>query len=171
MQRVCAWCNKSLDNVPSIPKEDRVISHGICDDCISNIKAQMGVPLNEFLDGLKAPIFLVDSDVVVIAANTAARGLLGKDPDRIEGLRGGDVFECAYARLPGGCGKTVHCSGCAIRRSVTETYRTGDSHLRTPAYLNRHELDRTRRLDMMISTERVGDIVLLRIDRINFPEE
>jgi hypothetical protein len=79
---------------------------------------------------------------------------------------GGDVFECAYARLPGGCGRTAHCSGCTIRQTVMDTVRTGQGHLRAPAYLNRATPDGVQRIPLTISTERVGDFVLLRIDAV-----
>jgi hypothetical protein len=168
--RICAWCKKELGESSS-SEEQQVITHGICDECALNLRAQMGIPLQEYLDGLKAPVLLVDSDVKVLTANAAVRGLIGKELDYIEGFKGGDVFECAFARLPGGCGKTVHCSGCAIRRTVMDTFRTGESHVRTPAYLNQQVLSETRCLDLSITTEKVGDVVLLRIDRIDIPAE
>jgi hypothetical protein len=161
MTRICAWCKKGLGET-SDGRDSQVITHGICDECALNFKAQSGVSLHEFLECLKVPIFLVDSDVLVLSVNAAAHGLLRKDIDKIEGFRSGDVFECEYARLPGGCGNTVHCSGCAIRGTVTDTYRTGESHRSVRAYLKQIN----QGLDVTVSTEKIGDVVLLRVDGI-----
>ena len=84
----------------------------------------------------------------------------------IEDHKGGEVFECAYAGLPGGCGRTVHCDGCTIRINVMDTHRTGQSRLRVPAYLFRGKPDDSEKTDYFISTEKVGKVVLLRIDTV-----
>jgi hypothetical protein len=75
-------------------------------------------------------------------------------------------MECANARLPGGCGKTIHCVGCAIRRAVTHTFLTGKSHLREPAWLDREKDGKVTRLALLVSTEKRESCVLLRIDSI-----
>jgi hypothetical protein len=82
------------------------------------------------------------------------------------GFRGGDVFECAYASLPGGCGETIHCEACTIRNTVMDTFKTGKSHLKTPAYLLQGIPDNYHEIQFEISTEKVKDVVLLRIDKI-----
>ena len=76
------------------------------------------------------------------------------------------MFECAYARLPEGCGGTVHCSGCAIRRSVYETYETGESRNNIPATLRCDLNNPSHDVIMHISTEKMGNVVLLRIDKV-----
>jgi hypothetical protein len=124
----------------------------------------MGVPLQAFLDSLQAPIFVVDGDVVVQAANKRGYALLKKGAGLVLQQLGGVVFECAYARLPEGCGRTVHCSGCAIRRSVYHTMETGKSLIRVPAVLNCGEASEPDKIVMHISTEKMGNIVLLRVD-------
>ena len=164
MRRVCAWCGKKLGEPSSGCAENGPVTHGICDGCASNLAAQSGVPLQEFLDGLGTPVLLVDSEGTIVTANTAVRAMLGKALDLIEGFKGGDVFECAFARLPEGCGNTVHCSGCMIRRTVMDTHHTGENHLLAPAYLNQQTSAGIRVLDLSITTEKAGDIVFLRID-------
>lgn len=109
-------------------------------------------------------MIVIDSDARVLTANKQAREALHKDQKSIHGFRGGEVFECAHAKLPGGCGNTVHCSGCTVRRTVMDTMETGRSHLHTPAYLHHGTPENFRRVDYFISTEKVGDAVLLRID-------
>jgi PAS domain-containing protein len=167
MRRSCAWCGKELGGPASDRQADQIISHGLCERCAHHLHAQMGLPLLEYLDGLGAPIVVVDADVTVRMANQRACALLKRDLSMVQGKKGGEVFECAYALLPGGCGYTMHCSGCAIRRAVTETYRTGRSCLRVPACLHPDTPGAEREVELLISTEKVGEVVLLRIDEVD----
>jgi PAS domain-containing protein len=166
MKRVCAWCRKNLGTVPSDVHSDAVITHGICHECAFHLRAQVGMPLRDFLDGLGAPVLLVDSNGNIKTANKAVRRFLNKDLPRIEGYKGGNVFECAHATLPEGCGKTVHCSGCTIRRTVMDTLNSGKGHEKVPASLKRETRHGSQYLRLLISTEKVQDVVLLRIDEI-----
>jgi PAS domain-containing protein len=124
------------------------------------------MPLRAFLDGLGVPVLLVDPEGNIKTASRDARKILSKDLPEIEGYRPGEVFECANAMLPGGCGKTSHCSGCAIRRTVTDTFETGKSHEKVKAYLKQETGGARQRLSLLISTEKVGEVVLLRIDEM-----
>ena len=143
-----------------------MITHGICKNCRDNILFQLGVELGSFLDSLDAPVVLVDGGGTIVTANNPARMLLCKELPEIEGYRGGEVFECAYARLPEGCGNTTHCSGCAIRRTVMQTHGTGRTFMRVPATLNQNTPEEPQKVNLLISTERLADLVLLRIDKL-----
>jgi len=81
------------------------------------------------------------------------------------------VFECANAKLPEGCGNTIHCSGCTIRRNVMDTQETGRRHFRVPAYLNQGNPESYQQIRFLISTEKVEGIVLLRIEEVGNNEE
>ena len=166
MKRVCAWCKSEFGTGTGEPEQQESISHGICDACRRRLGAQRGIALREYLNMLEVPVLAVDSDVVVKIANDEACRLVCKQPQDIADRKGGDVFECSYARLPGGCGKDVHCSGCTIRLTVEETYRTGNPRLRVPAFLRYGGPGAERDISMHVSTEKVGDLVLLRIDRV-----
>jgi len=166
MKRVCAWCKKEISRVDSQKHSENAITHGICGSCRDNLLFQMGVELDVFLDSLKLPIVVVDREGSIVTANHQARTLLRKRLPEIEGYRGGEVFECAYARLPEGCGNTTHCSGCTIRKTVMETHGTGRSLLRVPARLNRNDPQDPEKIRLLISTERLSDLVLLRIDKM-----
>jgi hypothetical protein len=96
--------------------------------------------------------------------NEEALRFTGADPDEIGGKLLGDVFECANATLPGGCGRTVHCSGCAIRKAVEQTWETGTPQVRVPATLQARDATALPVVALEISTEKVGEQVLLRID-------
>jgi len=162
MSRQCTWCNEALTAGPS--PDRRKIADSVCGDCSENFVFQMGVPLQAFIDSLQAPIFVVDSDGLVQAANRWGYSMLRKGTSQVLKQPGGVVFECAYARLPGGCGSTVHCSGCAIRRSVYHTRETGKSLTNVPAVLNRGDASEPEKVVLRISTEKMGNIVLLQVD-------
>ena len=166
MRRICAWCRKELQGVDSQAGTENVITHGICRNCRDNILFQLGVELEAYLDSLQVPIVLVNREGIVVSVNNQAKTMLCKDLAEIKGYKGGEVFECAYARLPEGCGNTTHCSGCTIRRTVMETYGTGKSFLRVPATLNQNSPEDPKETDLLISTERIAELVLLRIDKI-----
>jgi len=169
MLRMCAWCRKQIGTSNQSVHANDVVSHGICKSCTDNLTFQMGVLLTRFLDTFPEPIVAMDGNCLVRTANSAACRVLGKQAAAMERRLGGDVFECAYARLPEGCGRTIHCSGCAIRRAVTNTYQTGQPHYRIPAALNREDPDHPLSIAMFITTVKVNDLVLLRVDRMDDP--
>ena len=163
----CGWCAKRLDDLSdSVLEADESqypVSHGICPDCQDNFEFQMGVDLHRFLDSLKVPVVVVNQTGAIQTANETMRSILGKNLSEIEGYQGGNVFECAHARLPEGCGNTIHCSGCTIRRAVMRTFASGVSETRTPATLIRSNDGSPNRFELLISTEKVGNKVLLQI--------
>jgi PAS domain-containing protein len=142
---------------------DRRPAASLCISCRENFAFQLGVPLQAFIDSLPVPIFVVDDDVKVKAVNREGRALIGKGAQEILERLGGVVFDCAYAQLPEGCGKTVHCSGCAIRRSVRHTWLTGEPLVDVPATLNCSRAEEEK-VALHISTDRMGDIVVLRVE-------
>ena len=161
MRRVCAWCSATLieDGEEAVP-----ISHGICEPCAGRMLSETRASVREFLEGLVAPVFLVDGGGRIHAANGGARALVGKSNADIEDRLGGDVIECANARLPGGCGKTVHCQACTIRNSVTETLATGTPRLNVPATQDVYTDRGVAQKRFLVSTERAGSMVLLRVE-------
>ena len=167
MNRVCSRCGGELESGVTEIHPGSVVSRGLCRECSHHLLAQRGMPLMQYLDGLMAPVAVVDSEGVLQAANAQLCELVGQDLSSVRGRRGGDVFECEYAGLPGGCGHTDHCSACTIRREVTETLRTGRSRERVRASLRQGSPGHARRVELLISTERAGNHVLLRIDMLD----
>lgn len=167
MHAQCAWCQKDLGFRPSIAHHAHDVTHGICPECADYFFTQRDHSMHAFLNRLDAPVVLVDSDVNVIDANDAAVAMLGQPAEALAHKRGGDVLECANAKLPQGCGHTVHCLACSIRNCVRETAETGRSLSHVPAWLRRHNESAhpaSSRVRLEISTERLGGAVLLRID-------
>lgn len=101
-----------------------------------------------------------------MTGNSAGLDLLKKKPEEVEGELGGDVFGCRYADLPGGCGNTVHCKTCTIRLTVLDTLHSGNSHVETPAYPDLYHITGEERVRFLITTEQIGEAVLLRIDDV-----
>ena len=167
MKMICAWCRQELATGHQIAGDlETDISHGICPSCKDYCLSGRRPTMDQFLDRSAAPVLVVDPQGEILFANKHALGLLGKDLEGVRGYKGGDAMECAYARLPGGCGRTEHCKACTIRNSVVETFNTGQSLLRVPAYLNRRTDDGTVRIRFLISTQKVDNTVFLRVDQV-----
>ena len=161
MKQICAWCGKELGQNGKLGEAS--ISYGICLPCANAVIIDLPVKLHHFLDQISVPVLLASYEGVVKTANSTACLMLGKTLEEIEERRGGEVFDCVYALLPGGCGNTYHCSGCVIRRSVTETFATGVPVCRTPATLKQSTREQPQDVKLLISTEKFRDYVLLKI--------
>lgn len=163
MKRICAWCQKDLaSNLDTNP--DQQITHGICEACAARILANPGERLLDFLDRLDVPVLVVLADAKVVTANQKAQKLLGKELHQLQDFRGGEVIECRHAHLGKGCGFTVHCQSCTIRKTVQETFATGRSCINVQAYPDLEIGREVKTMSLLISTEKFGNFVLLRID-------
>jgi len=163
----CSACGVHLGDKPDEGVPEGAISHGLCDDCAHRFIAQMGMPLERYIEGLAAPIAAVGPTGVIGAVNERAGELLGTTSAHVRGFQGGDVFECEYSFEPEGCGQTVHCSGCTIRNTVMDTRRTGRAHRRVPATLSRSTDAGRREYELLISTSMVGGVVFLQIEEMS----
>lgn len=161
MKRVCAWCGEDMGDDGKGGKD---VSHGICSSCSGFFLRNVSEPvMGVFLDRVSFPVLVVDDDVKVVDGNEAALRLVGKTKEEVAGFRGGELFECAYARLPGGCGKSDHCRGCVIRNSVTHTAMTGESVIDEPCHLRQHTVSGDKWRRYLVSTSRMGEVVLLKV--------
>jgi len=168
MRKVCAWCKCDMGEVSgSLEPEAEFVSHGLCNSCGSQLFSQMGVQLHEYLNTIGAPIAVVNDRGLIQTINVQARTLLNKELAEIEDKPGGDVLDCIHATSPAGCGNTPACETCTVRSIVMDTFQTGQSHVQVPACLTRRSgTGRRRKTQFVISTERVANIVLLRIDEL-----
>jgi len=159
----CACCGIELENHRSsfTAKEDEC--HRFCLSCASSEMMKVPLKLRNFLDELNAPVVMVDDAGLVQVANIHTSQLLHKHLSCIEGHAGGDVFECAYSKLPERCGNTIHCSGCTIRNAVMDTHATGKPLLKIPAILKQAADGEPQDLHCYISTEKLDKYVILTI--------
>ncbi len=166
MKRKCGSCHAELserkEQAASYP-----ITGGICSDCAQSITGPgSGAGLADFLDSLAAPVLLMQPEPrQVYAANRRALELFGKDISQVVGYRGGQVFDCIHAFTEAGCGKDVNCEGCKIKNAVVETFETGKSFPGVSTELEIKKNSEVRTHHVQISTEKLGHLALLRIDR------
>ena len=166
MKVVCSYCRKEMGR--KYPFRQNIVSHGICQDCYDYYQDQMdGLALDQFLNKFDAPLMVVDTEGRVVSSNKKAAEMGGKSQIELFDLLGGDAMECAYARLPEGCGKTVHCLECGIRNTVQSTMTTGNPQRNVPVKLVRENMI----LAMMISTKNVGGLVSITIEQIEKMED
>lgn len=167
MRRVCAWCNEDLGGAPESSGD---VTHGMCQRCRFHVYASRGMGIHSYLEGLGAPLVVVDGEGRISAANRSARAMLDKGYPEILDLPGGEVFECAYAHLPGGCGQTEHCDACSMRRAVMETLRSGEGSDCTVTLRQKGGAGFVA-LGLHVSRESDGSVVLLRINSVRPVEE
>ena len=161
MKTVCSFCSSVISHGSS---EDDPVSHGVCISCYTKILTQHGFNLRKFLNLLDAPVFLVDDDVNVLAANTLAMAVVKKPIEHTRGRLCGDVLSCVNAFLPEGCGKTPSCPDCIVRASVNDTYKTGAQITRRPAVIVRKNGDSEETVHLLVSTRKDGGVVLLQLE-------
>jgi hypothetical protein len=166
MKVICASCGADIGETPSGNLGEGAVSHGLCEGCAWHFTAQMGMSLSRYLEGIGVPVVAVTPEGTIGIANSLACSILGKSAAEMQGYEPGKVFECEHSMLPEGCGHTVHCSGCEIRRSVTDTLLTGVPHRKVSAYLKQTTDPGFRCLELVISTERELGVVLLMIERM-----
>jgi hypothetical protein len=166
MKRLCAWCGGELDPA-SAHDESETVTHGICPACSRLLEVSAPSNLQAFLDGYSEPILCVDGAGRVLAANRAFARAVDRVPEGVHGFLCGDVFSCRNAGRPGGCGRTERCLTCALRGTLDLTVGTGRGVACAKAYVIRDNEDgSTSRIDLVISTELHGAVMLLRIDQM-----
>jgi predicted amidohydrolase YtcJ len=164
MNKKCAWCNEELTAIEGYTSEGE-ISNGICTRCAIKLTNSNPRTAKELLRFVREPVFVINSDGMMKAANNAGLKMLGKDMDEIEDALGGDAFECSYASLEGGCGNTEHCKTCTIRNAVMDTLSTGRGYRNIPAFQSINTSEGPKIFRFYISTEKVEECILLRIDK------
>ena len=141
------------------------ISHGICAPCFEQLLLEDDRLSEPAIQNLDVAAFLLRRDGRIQAANRAATQALNRPLVEIVGKLGGDAFGCIHAKEVGGCGHTIHCESCAIRRSFTQTFDTGEKIVAI-AYPD-IELDKEIQTPCFhITTEKMDNLVLLCITDI-----
>lgn len=163
MKKFCAWCKREMGEVDNPPGRPEAVTAGMCSVCQREC---LTLPMATFLENLPVPVLLVESRPRVYAANSLGRAALRRTPPQFEGRKPDDVIQCVHVGKPGACGRDVHCKSCTIRMTALESYNTGRTFRRVPAYPDVYvEPDRTK-ATLAVSTCRVRDLVLVRVDPI-----
>jgi hypothetical protein len=120
----------------------------------------------ESLEAIEAPTLLMQGNPrQVVTANKRALDLFRKELHEVEGHRGGQVFDCVHSFTAAGCGKDVNCEGCKIKDAIVDTFDTGNPHHHVSTSLPIRKADGTKTYVLQVSTEKVGDLALVRIER------
>jgi hypothetical protein len=142
------------------------ITHGICEECAFYFKAQE-ISILDFINTFPEPIIAFDWDVCAETANEAYLRLSGQPLSQIEHKMGGQLIECEASMMAGGCGRNICCTGCVARRSITRTYQTGESLTGVESIHRVRHIDGTvSDMRIQLSTEKVGNCVLVRMDKV-----
>lgn len=166
MKLICAWCGTEIKRSGYNHTPETTTSHGMCPACSQALTSQdQGVTLQRHIDGIPVPILLVDENHATLAMNSRAAEILGRTTEPARGSKLGLVFDCVHSRLPEGCGRTVHCSGCVIRRTVANTFNTGQPQIAVPATLTVDCAEQASEIAFTITTVKNNGLVVMRIDK------
>ena len=116
--------------------------------------------LQSFIESIPVPIVILNSSLLPMCSNKAGLESFHLLDVELAGSSLGEIVECENSKLPGGCGKTLHCSSCVLRRTVTETYDTGRQSSMIHAKLTTDRGD----VSYMVSAMKVGDCVVVKLD-------
>jgi len=159
MKMICSYCRRSYGEKE--PLDDDRTSHGMCNDCFAYFARQKsGLPLDDYLDGFEVPLLIVNKEGRIAALNKKAAVRLEKPRKEIVGLLPGEAIECDFARLPEGCGNTVHCETCTLKQTIMHTLTTGKAikNVRKTVQKNNREFE------MVISSDYVEGMVKIVIE-------
>jgi transcriptional regulator of aromatic amino acid metabolism len=146
------------------PTAQRTIAGEICAECAGRVSGTSGD--EALLEAIAAPVLLLQGNPrQVVTANQKALALFGKGRHEVENHRGGQVFDCLHSFTEAGCGKDVHCEKCTIKNAIVDTFTTANSHHGVAAGLPVKKAGKTTTYVVQVSTEKLGDFALVRIER------
>jgi hypothetical protein len=164
---VCAWCGVTMERPGYSQAAADKTSHGMCAACSQALALQdSGASLQRHIDTIPIPVVVVNRENTVVAANAKASELLGRKSDAAAHQPFGLIFDCVHSHLPEGCGRSIHCAGCAIRKSVAATFNTGEAQISVPATLTIDHPDQLSDAVFRITTVKKGGLVVMRVDSV-----
>ena len=83
----------------------------------------------------------------------------------VENHRGGQVSDCLHSFSAAGCGLDANCEHCAIKGAIVDTFTTGMPHEAVTARLPVVKAGASEYRALQVSTEKIGDLALVRIER------
>ncbi len=163
---VCASCRKTISDDRRGGSCD--VSHGMCRSCADHFeRLWKGMPLSEYLETIDRPVIMVNGDGAIVAVNQKLAALFGREKAEMRGLLGGEAFACVHSLLPEGCGKTIHCRECTVRRAVEQVVKTGKPLEKVPAYLDTKD----GRVNLRISVKAKDGLVRVVVEELKPPEQ
>ena len=160
MERVCAYCNKSMGIKE--PKENRDVSHGICPECYLAVLGRLSdLSITEYLDFFDDPMLAVDRTNRVMAYNRAFLNVILFGNEKFKDLSCGEFIECRNSKLTWECGKSPCCSACTLRRLIYQTFQTSLPQVKVMIDLTPNSEDRYLKRSWFISSAKVREWVHL----------
>lgn len=156
MKTLCAWCGLVIRD-GSLP-----VSHGICVSCRDRFFKCAGVPLQTFIDSFDFPVLVLGGSLQPVAVNKSGEEASHRSAQIQAPETLGDIVECEHSRLPEGCGRTVHCSGCVLRKTLEHTNNTGDPASLVPATISTDSSD----IRLYISTIKVDGRIFVKLEKV-----
>ena len=158
MTTICKLCGRVING------NSGNITHDICAECISNTSSASDYA--RLIEAVDAPILLMQGNPrQVMSANAKALKVFAKPMQQVADMRGGQVFDCVHSFTEAGCGKDINCEHCAIKNAIVDTFVTGNAHAGVSAPLQVKKADGMKNYTVQVSTEKAGDLALVRIDR------
>jgi hypothetical protein len=168
MNQTCIWCSQEMGPGEEGGPRDDTNAHAVCGCCSEHFTLPPEGPLQKHLDSLPFPVLVVDlyagAYLITTAVNKKACDWVKKGPHEIIQHLCGNVVECAYARLPEGCGNTNICRSCAILQAIAVTKESGESQVKAVLTLQRGNMDHPAPVAISITTMKTGRLVMLRMD-------
>jgi hypothetical protein len=162
MNQVCRLCGQHEAGL--FRSESYAITNGICDSCLSQITDADGA--KGLLEAIEAPVLLMRGNPrQVITANAKALDLFDKTLPAVEAHRGGEVFDCVHSFTAAGCGLDANCENCKIKHAIVDTFVTATPHCAVSTVLQIMKTGSLEPRTLQVSTERLGDLALVRIER------
>lgn len=117
-------------------------------------------------------MLVIGQDLRIEKINLVGAELIGRDPESVLGMLGGDIFSCINSVRGNGCGNTPECANCSIRNIVMDTFSTGSDYHHVEGNMDILQDDDTvTRRDFFVSTAYVpletGNKVILYLDDIS----
>lgn len=164
-RHICRWCGLSFSSTPE-ESAGFIVSGGSCPSCSDILfKSLDKVKIREAIEPIDEPVLVLQADPrLVFTANSKATGVFNKQLSRMEGFRGGQVFDCTQSFTEAGCGKDISCENCKIKQMIVDTLSTGNSFKSDKIPLDVKRGDIIIPFVLQISTEKTGDLALVRID-------
>jgi hypothetical protein len=146
-----------------------------CNNCVKERepdKAADAASYSRTIEAIDGPVLLMQGNPrQVVTANRQALALFGKELSEVEGRRGGEVFDCVLSFTEAGCGKDPGCEGCPIKDAIVDTFSSSRPHQGVAATLQVKKAGGTEDRLVRVSTEKVGELALVRIEGYHRTEQ
>ncbi|MFQ6094007.1 MAG: PAS domain S-box protein, partial [bacterium] len=109
--------------------------------------------LSAIFDNTPVVMALMDRERRVRKVNRATVEFTGRPVEEMIGLRAGEALRCLHSLDdPKGCGFGPFCEICPVRRTVLDTFETGNNHYQVEAKLPFDRGEKQEELNLLVST-------------------